>query len=62
MPVPGYAKTLSAKAETALGDNYYNGTGGTKQDYAKAVYWFKKAAAQGSATSKRNLSIIEKQH
>ena len=40
-------------AQSALG-LYYGG----KQDYAKAVYWFQKAAVQGNADAEYNLGVL----
>ena len=51
MPSLVHARTLSPKAETAMGDNYHNGKNGVKQDYKKAVYWYRHAAAQGYAAA-----------
>ena len=47
--------TMSAKAEYRLGNNYYYGQGVPK-NYAKAVYWYRKAAKQGYAPAQWQLS------
>ena len=48
--------TLSAEqgyapAQCNLGDCYFKGQG-TRQNYEKAVYWFKKSAVQGNMVGK----------
>ena len=50
-----HAKNLGAKAEKTIGLNYYYGRNGFKQNYSKAVYWFRKAAAQRNAFAQCNL-------
>lgn len=40
---------LEAKHQLAL--CYYRGTGGAKQDYEKAFYWFQQAAEQGDVSA-----------
>ncbi len=47
----------SAKAQFNLGVMYFEGHG-VAHDYAKAVYWFRKAAAQGDAAAQFNLGQI----
>lgn len=42
------AEAGNAQAQARLGKAYYQGRG-VQQDYAQAVQWFEKAAAQGSA-------------
>jgi hypothetical protein len=37
---------------------YYHGWGGVSQNYAKAVYWFRKAAKQGSVGAEDNMGLL----
>ena len=61
MAYSGHAKTLlSAKAEKTLGLKYYYGRNGVKQNYAKAIYWLKKSAAQGNPEARKLLRKIGK--
>ena len=58
--VPAYsvhAKNLGAKAEKTIGLNYYYGRNGFKQNYYKAVYWYKKAATQGNTYAQLNFGM-----
>ena len=48
------AREMSADKENKLGNAYYSGKG-VPQSYAKAVYWYKKSAAQGDAIAEDNL-------
>ena len=45
------------KTQFNLGRMYYFGEG-VKQDYAKALEWFQKAAEQGYATAQNNLGSM----
>ena len=47
-----------AIAQCNLGFFYYNGEG-VSQDYAQAVYWWRKAAKQGNSMAIKILSNIE---
>jgi TPR repeat protein len=49
-----------AEAQYNLGNLYANGQGVPK-DYAKAIYWLKKAAEQGNKTAKRDLQRAERE-
>ena len=44
-----------------LGYMYAKGLG-VPQDYSKALYWYKKAAEQGSATAEANLENLESEY
>ena len=55
-----HAKNLGAKAEKTLGLDYYYGRNGVKQNYAKAIYWLKKSAAQGNPEARKLLRKIGK--
>ena len=46
-----------AQAQTDLGSMYYLGEG-VRQDYAKAVEWFEKAANQGNSSAQSNLGLM----
>ena len=48
--------TENAVAQCDLGYSYLKGIG-TSKDYAKALYWFEKSAAQGNATAYNNLAV-----
>src|SRR6266581_3983356 len=57
-------ETIKAAAEKgdpgkqyALGGIYFSGEHGVAQNYAKAVYWFRKAAEQGSAEAQSQLGF-----
>ena len=45
------------KAQNNLGANYYHGRG-VKQDYKKAVKWFRLAAEQGFFLAQNNLGLM----
>ncbi|WP_226857487.1 tetratricopeptide repeat protein [Acidithiobacillus concretivorus] len=47
---------LNPSAENQRGYAYYSGQG-QPQNYAKAVYWFRKAALQGNASAENNLGV-----
>lgn len=49
-------RPLSPSAENQRGYAYYSGQG-KPQNYAKAVYWFRKAALQGNASAENNLGV-----
>lgn len=51
------ARTGNPDAETILGNLYLNGQG-VSQNYVKADYWYKKAAAQGDAIAETTLGHI----
>ena len=51
------ARAISAAKESKLGYDYYHGYG-VPQSYAKATYWWKKAAVQGYSISEYNLGIM----
>ena len=61
--VPDFKETLQAagqgyaKAQFNLGLMYYNGRG-VRQDYTKAVQWYRKAAEQGDAKAQSNLGVM----
>ena len=48
--------SLTAKEQNLLGYAYYIGQGKPK-NYEKAVYWYRKAAAQGDAGAENNLGV-----
>ncbi len=57
-------ETIRAAAEKgdpgeqyALGEIYFFSEGGVTQDYAKAVYWFRKAAEQGHGKAQSWLGV-----
>lgn len=50
-----------AAAQTVLASSYSLGRDGLIQDYSKAVYWHKKAADQGNATSQYLLGQLYNQ-
>lgn len=50
------AKQGSAPAQTVIGSCYYSGEG-VAQDYAQAVYWFKKAAEQDEVNAQQFLGV-----
>ncbi len=52
------AKRGIAKAQYKMGDLYYYGLGGVKEDYYKALEWYKKAANQGHAGAQFSLGIM----
>lgn len=39
-----------------IGENFYYGRGGVKQDYAKAVEWYTKSAQRGDCSSQKKLA------
>lgn len=45
-------------AQFDMGVNYVNGYAGLKQDYNKALEWFKKAAAQGHAEASYQIAMF----
>lgn len=45
-------------AQDALGGMYHLGENGVSQDYAKAFYWYQKAADQGLASSQATLGFL----
>ncbi len=47
-----------ADAFYATATRYLEGSGGTKQDYARAAYWYGKAAAQGLAPAQYRLGTL----
>ncbi|MBR6467974.1 MAG: sel1 repeat family protein [Desulfovibrio sp.] len=51
------AKAGDAEAQCALADRYMSGQG-IRQDYAKGIEWYRKAAAQGSAEGQHWLGVI----
>ena len=51
------AERGDAKAQSYLGDLYYNGLG-VSQDFAQAAMWSRKAAEQGDATAQFNLGLL----
>ena len=53
-----YCKGTGATLDFILGNCYYNGTGVT-QDYAEAVRWWRKAAAQGNAQAVQILGNLK---
>ena len=55
------AASGDAAAQCGLGLLYDNGIG-VPQDYAKAVYWYRKAAEQGFALAQYNLGRLYPQH
>lgn len=55
IPAPK-TQPLSPSAENQRGYAYYSGQG-KPQNYAKAVYWFRKAALQGNASAENNLGV-----
>lgn len=56
--MPLKARAMSANKENQLGWNYDSGNG-VPQSYAKATYWWKKAAAQGDVLAKYNLKKVQ---
>ncbi|MDC0305254.1 TonB family protein [bacterium] len=52
-----FAKLGYADAESNLGNMYYLGDG-VPQDYAEALKWFRKSAAQGNAKAQLGLGVI----
>ncbi|WP_319025293.1 tetratricopeptide repeat protein [Acidithiobacillus ferridurans] len=48
--------SLTAKEQNLLGYAYYSGQGKPK-NYEKAVYWYRKAVAQGDAGAENNLGV-----
>ena len=49
------AESGDAYAMVAVGSFYYTGRCGAEQDYAKALYWYTKAAERGNVTAISNL-------
>jgi hypothetical protein len=47
-----------AVAQNALGDDYYFGRNGLKQDDVEAVKWYRKAAEQGNASGQARLGFM----
>ncbi len=45
------AESGDAYAMVAVGSCYYTGRCGAEQDYAKALYWYTKAAERGNVTA-----------
>jgi hypothetical protein len=52
-----YAISGDAKAQHVLGIMYLNGQG-VPQDYAQALYWYRKAAEQGDADTQSSLGFM----
>ena len=46
---------ITAEEANKIGDDYYYGRNGKKQDYVEAVKWFRQAAEQGNARAQCNL-------
>src|ERR1700761_9377209 len=47
-----------AQSEYFLGSKFYNGSDGEKQDFAKAIGWYQKAADHGSAKAQYSLAYM----
>lgn len=56
VPAAPLPAVLTAQQQNRLGYAYYSGQGQPK-NYAKAVYWYRKAAAQGNASAENNLGV-----
>jgi len=51
-------KNITDPAEQIeMGDRYYNGDG-AEQDYEQAIYWYAKAAEQGSADAQYYIGLM----
>ena len=48
----------NANAQFVIGTRYLNGESGAPQDFAKAAYWYGKAAAQGLAPAQYRLATL----
>ncbi len=53
-----YKKYNTAYYATAIGDMYQSGYGGVKEDYEKAVYWYKLAAKGGDLEGQNALAYM----
>ena len=47
-----------AEAQNRVGELYYYGEGGVKQDYSQAMKWYLKAANQGNALAQINIGDL----
>ena len=56
------AKAGDAQAQCRLGSYYYKGADipCTREDFAEAVKWFRKAAAQGHSGAQNQLNFLER--
>lgn len=56
------AEAGNAQAQCALGSTYYKSadTPCTPQDFAEAVKWFRKAAAQGHSGAQNQLNFLQR--
>ncbi|MCR4921190.1 MAG: toll/interleukin-1 receptor domain-containing protein, partial [Bacteroidaceae bacterium] len=52
------ADPTSADEQFQLGNDYYFGQNGRKQDYVEAAKWYHKAAEQGKAKAQFNLGVM----
>lgn len=60
-PIEGKAMNGIAEAQHDLAALYTAGQAGVTQNYERAVYWFKMAAAQGIANAAYNLGVLAHQ-
>ena len=51
-------ENASAVSQHRAGDDYYYGRGGVTRDYEKAMFWYRKAADRGDASSQFQLGYM----
>ena len=56
-PAPVFGSTSETEKMNELGDEYYYGRNGKRQDYAEAVRWYRKAAELGCGYGQCNMGI-----